>query len=211
MDENITEKEQLEKLRKWWDENGNFVVAGLVLGAVILFGWNYYKKHRINQAENASALHEALMEAIDADDPVAAQAAATQLQSAYGRTAYARQAPLALAKLHAEAGDLDAAAEALRKVVDSGGDVAEVARLRLARLHVAAGRPQEALDLLAGQAGEHFGPLYDEVRGDAHAALGDRAAAQSAYQSALDAAGTALDRGYVQMKLDSLGLAQASE
>ena len=32
MDELLSEKEQVEKLRQWWKENGPFVIGGLVLG-----------------------------------------------------------------------------------------------------------------------------------------------------------------------------------
>lgn len=206
MDEYLTEKEQLAAARKWWDENGRFVISGLVLGAAIIFGWNYYGNQKVTKSTNASMLHESLMRAVESNNLDAAQAARDELHATYASSPYTEQAALALAKLYAEAGDLEKSAAALRDALSARPQIAMVARLRLARLLVTQGKAQEALDLLNASPGTSFGPLFDEVRGDAQAALGNREAAAQAYRAALDSPASVLDRSFVQMKLDALGL-----
>jgi predicted negative regulator of RcsB-dependent stress response len=36
-----TEEEQVEALKRWWKENGQATLAGLVLGIIVILGWNY--------------------------------------------------------------------------------------------------------------------------------------------------------------------------
>jgi hypothetical protein len=62
--------------------------------------------------------------------------------------------------------------------------------------------------MLDAKHGEPFSGLYADLRGDAHAAAGRTAEARAAYQEALakfDA--KAQYRNYVQVKLESLGVA----
>ena len=63
-----------------------------------------------------------------------------------------------------------------------------------------------ALDVLDGTDAGEFAPLYDDVRGDALETLGDKAGARDAYQRALDSAAPGVDRAFVRMKLEALGL-----
>ncbi len=209
MDENLTEKEQLEEIAKWWDENKMYVITGLVLGAGVLGGWNYFKTQKLTRAYSASALHSSLADAVASGNADAASAAASQLAGDYGSTPYAALAPLTLAKLHVDNGDLDAAADALSQALDAPAEISYVARLRLARVRLAQDRPSDALTVLEGPAGT-FAPLFAEVRGDAHAALGDKDQAKAAYEKALDSSGGALDRNMIQMKVDALGVGIAS-
>jgi predicted negative regulator of RcsB-dependent stress response len=67
LDEFLSEKEQLERIRAWWRENGWYLVGGAVLGALLLFGWNRYRAHELQQAELASALYDELREAVEAN------------------------------------------------------------------------------------------------------------------------------------------------
>lgn len=205
MDENLTEKEQIENIRKWWDENKTFVITGLALGASVLFGWNYYKQQQLTKAYNASVVQRTLLAAVAGGEADAATSAAQRLTSDFGGTPYAEFAPLAVAKLHVDNGDLDAAATALEPALNSPGDLALIARARLARIRIAQARGQDALDLAGIEAGE-YKPLFDEIRGDAYAQLGQAQEAHDAYSEALDSDGTAVDRNYVQVKMAALGL-----
>ena len=64
MDELLSEKEQLEQLRTWWSDYGFYVVGGVVLGALILFGFNYYQNARNTAQEEASIQYDAVSGAI---------------------------------------------------------------------------------------------------------------------------------------------------
>jgi predicted negative regulator of RcsB-dependent stress response len=50
VDEYLSDNEQVERLRTWWRENGWFVIGGVALGFLALFGWRQYGEYRIGQA-----------------------------------------------------------------------------------------------------------------------------------------------------------------
>ena len=211
MSEYQTEEEQIAQLRKWWQENGATLLIGVALGGALLFGWNYWKSYKVRYATQASELHEQMLASLTRGDREEFNALNQRLQNDFGKSPYAAMAPLALAKLHVDAGDLAAAANALEAAASGDDEIASVARLRLARVRIAQGQPQDALSALSRGGNGHFAPLYDEVRGDAHAALGDVDAARSAYQRALDSEETGVDRTFVRIKLDALGPAADSQ
>ena len=49
-----TEEQQVEALKEWWAENGRAIIAGVVLGGVVIGGWGWWQSHRENQAVAAS-------------------------------------------------------------------------------------------------------------------------------------------------------------
>ena len=54
--EDLTEKEQLDAFRAWWAENGSYVIGGVVVGMLIIFGWNRWQTSIENREVAASAL-----------------------------------------------------------------------------------------------------------------------------------------------------------
>ena len=60
MDDLLSEKEQIEQIRTWWSEYGNYVIGGVLAGAIGLFGYNYYQNSQMNARLEASALYESL-------------------------------------------------------------------------------------------------------------------------------------------------------
>ena len=51
MDENLTDNERVEQLKAWWRENGWFLIGGVALGALALFGWNQYTAYAITDSK----------------------------------------------------------------------------------------------------------------------------------------------------------------
>ena len=49
MDINQTEEQQVEAIKKFWHDNGNAVIAGLVIGLGGFIGFNLYKDHKLEQ------------------------------------------------------------------------------------------------------------------------------------------------------------------
>ena len=45
MDVYKTEEEQVEAIKKWWQENGKSIIAGVVIGITAIFGWRAYDSH----------------------------------------------------------------------------------------------------------------------------------------------------------------------
>jgi predicted negative regulator of RcsB-dependent stress response len=64
-----TEEEQLEALKRWWQENGRGIVLGVVLALGLGFGWQAWQTNQQTAAENASILYQQLLQALASPDP----------------------------------------------------------------------------------------------------------------------------------------------
>lgn len=206
--EELSEKEQLDAMRSWWQENGRYVIGGVMLGVAMLVGWNQWRGGIAETETAASALYEDVMSATGVGNLDAASVAATELFADYAATIYAAQARLAMARLYMDKGRDQDAADVLRVLVESGGDteIQLIGRLRLAKVLLYQDKAEEVVDLLQGQ-GEHaFAARYSEVLGDAYTALGSYAEAEAAYTVALldDPAVRTVDNALIQLKLNDL-------
>lgn len=203
-----SEKEQLEALRTWWQENGLYIGAGVVLTIALLVGWSYWKQQNEQSAAAASALYESLVSDVAEVQVEPAEAKAAEMQTEYGDTVYAEQARLAMAKLYMSVGRDQDAAEQLRALLAAEGSepLRMIGRLRLARILLYQERPQEVVDLLAGHGDTAFAARYAETLGDAYTALGRFDEAREAYTAALagDPQAPTVDVALVRMKINDL-------
>ena len=206
MDEFLSEKEQIEQIREWWRENGWYLIGGVALGVLILFGWNRFNAYQDAQAEAAGALYVEVRQAIMDDAPGDARNLLAQLRESYPGSPYTDQAGLVVAVMRMDAGQLNGARDELRYVMEETSDpeLSLIARLRLARVLAQQEAYDEALATLDVDSGS-FSGRYSEVRGDIHVALGDPVSARAAYTAALITEESNLvDRNLVQMKLEDL-------
>lgn len=203
MDELLSEKEQIERMRAWWSEYGFYVVGGIVLGAAILFGLNYYQTEQIKAQEEASALYDALTEKVAGDDLEGAEVEAAELATAHGNSSYAAQSKLAMARLYMDKNRDQDAADALRDLMAMDGveNFKHVGRVRLAKILLYQDKAEEVLTLLDGQDNVAFAARYAETRGDAYVALGRFADARRSYEAALQEQVPTIDQGLVQLKM----------
>jgi predicted negative regulator of RcsB-dependent stress response len=44
-----TDEEQLEQIKEWWQRNGMPLLAGAGLALVLVFGWQFWQKHQVDQ------------------------------------------------------------------------------------------------------------------------------------------------------------------
>ncbi len=208
-----TEEEQIEAIKKWWQENGKQTVVALV---VVLGGWFGYQGYESNQratGEAASAVYQqvlTLQNSESQEDKGQRQVLLDKLQSEYGSTVYAQFAGLFKAKDAMEAGDLAAAATELEAVKANASDEAlrHLATVRLARVYVAQEKLDEALALLNADNTAAFSAEYFETKGDALRAKGDLDAARDAYSQAyVEAQRIGANNPVLKMKLDDLAVA----
>ena len=206
MDDLLSEKEQIDKMRAWWSDNGLYVIGGIVLGAAILFGINYYQSQSVTEEVAASALYDELTLQVTGGNAEAAEATAAELDSDYGNSSYAAQSKLAMARLYMDKNRDQDAAEALNGLLAMDGfeHLKHVARIRLAKILIYQGKPEEVLSLLEGQENAAFAARYAEERGDALVALDRYDEARAAYQAALEEAQPTVDQGLIQLKLMDL-------
>jgi predicted negative regulator of RcsB-dependent stress response len=203
VDELLSEKEQIERMRAWWSDYGFYVIGGVVLGAAILFGLNYYQSAQVAAQEEASAMYDTLTENVAGGDLEAAEASAADLDAAHGNSSYAAQSKLAMARLYMDKNrDVDAAGTLQSLLAMQGFEnLKHIGRVRLARILLYQDKAEEVLALLDGQDDAAFAARYAETRGDAYAALGRFAEARNAYETALQESVPTIDQGLVQLKL----------
>jgi predicted negative regulator of RcsB-dependent stress response len=187
VDDLISEKEQIEQLRSWWSEYGGYVIGGLALGIALLAGLNYYTNSKLEAQLEASVLYESLTQHVVSGSLEAAETVADDLGTNYAATSYAPQAQFAMARLYMDKNRDQDAADALSGIIASEADeeLKFVARARLARVLLYQNKAQEVVDMLEGQQSEAFGPVYQELLGDAYHALGRVEDAQAAYQGVM--------------------------
>lgn len=209
-----TEEEQLAQIKEWWQRNGMPLLLGAGLALVLVFGWQFWQRHQLNQTHGASSLYQQLLNAsLDAGEVDAAEVArlGNLLQKEFAGTHYAQYGSLFVAKVAVESGRLDEAAAELQKVVDKPADetLAELARQRLARVLAAQNKVEEALKLLEGEANKAFAASREELKGDLLVQLGREEDAHSAYTRAKEALSQDAAVGGLQLKLDDLARGEA--
>jgi predicted negative regulator of RcsB-dependent stress response len=154
VDEYLSDKEQAERLRLWWRENGWFLIGGVAIGLLALYGYRQYFAYQDRQSENAAALYASIRTATDGGDTEAAETVFAQLRNDYPEHAYTYQAALLIAGKEVVTAP-DSATEKLRLAMEQSDDpeLAMVARLRLARVLAYREQYQDALALLNVRSG----------------------------------------------------------
>jgi predicted negative regulator of RcsB-dependent stress response len=194
MDDYLSEKEQWEALKRWIRENGLWMVAGVVVGAAAIGGWQWRGAHIDKVNAEASAKYQQLVSALGRNEVGGAMAILGELERDYSSTPYVDQGKLAAARVYVETNQLDRAVQELQAVSQHSNDkqLATVARMRLARVQIAQQKPDDALATLNGVDPGAFAPRLHEIRGDALLAKGDKAGALAEYRVArsMDTAGS---------------------
>ena len=212
MDEYLSERQQVDWLRQVIRENAPWAVASVVLTAAGFFGYFQFQGWRDRQSVAASQKYEAALDLLAKGDADGAQKLTKELRDSYGRTPYSDLAALALARFDVETGKLGDAAGMLEDVVKHSRDedLAMVARLRLARVERADGKPDAALATLAAAPAGATTPAFADVRGDVLLDKGDTAGALAAWREALAAKSAGVNRELVELKIASVESAAPS-
>jgi len=210
-----TDEEQLEAIKRWWDENGTSILVGAVLAVGGVLGYQAWQNHVQTKGETAAAIYDDMVDQVRLESPLQSrdeesistvQFLASRLKEEHGGSTYAHFAALFLAQLAVEAGDLQKAEAELSWVIEDGIDdsIAPIARIRLARVQSGLGNHDEALATLGGfEPGEHL-PSWAETKGDIHYARNEKDEARAAYQRGLDALENPASRPMLRMKFEDL-------
>jgi len=204
----LSEREQIEQVRGWFRENAPWAIGGLVIGLGMIIGYQQFQAWRERQAMTANQKYSAVLEALGRADHGAATRLVAELRADYARTPYADLGELGLARFEVESNQLADAERHLESVMQSSRDpeLKLIARLRLARVQRADGKPDLAVATLAAAPAGADSAAYAEVRGDALADKGDRSGALAAWRASLAATAEGSgDRELLELKIGSLG------
>ncbi len=183
MSDYLTDEEQVARLRAWWESNGTALIVGVVLVVLGVVGWRWYQSSVEERVTRGSDLYIQWLEA----GKDARQRLAELIAQEAGSTAYHSFVLLQGARDAVEAGDLPLAQSQLDKAIEAAPaqELADLARLRLARVLFDLDRADDALETLRQIRGDGYRSLAAELKGDIHLSRGERAEAHEAYASAL--------------------------
>ena len=202
-----TEEQQVEAIKSYWQENGNMIIAGIVLGFAGFIGFNLYKDNVLDNEVAVSDSYQTLIEN-SATDKAAFSENAQKFISENADTSYASLTALALAKEAADKKDWQGAETQLTAALKSAPSesIKGIVSLRLARVQIQQEQFEQALATLAKPLPESFKAGIEEVKGDTYLLQGKKELARNAYQAAIAADGLAGSPS-LQMKLDDLATA----
>ena len=206
MDDYLSEKEQWEWVKTQVRENAPAVLLAIVLAVAAVFGWRWWQGRQDARDLEAGGRYMRMVQSLEHGDSTQTLVLLGELERDYAGSPYTDQARLLAARMYVDEAQLDHAAAALAAVAEHSKDreLAQVARLRLARVQIAQGKADSALATLAATpATGAFATLYHEVRGDAYYAKGDKAAALNEYRSA-QTAGEGTDAALLGLKIADL-------
>lgn len=217
-----SDEEQVEALRRWWQNNGRALLLGVGLAVAVVIGWDAWKQQQGKLAESLSTDYQHLLDTagepgrrLDEVRYTTAQHLAEQIKARGKRTVYAGHAALLMARVALEQGDGERARQELEWAYAQAfdDDMRRLAGLRLAQVLFGAGDTEAALAVLDRQrdAG-YLTAAYQQLRGDLLLARDERAAALAAYQAAMDtlaAEGGQFSR-VLELKRDALRQADAA-
>jgi predicted negative regulator of RcsB-dependent stress response len=202
----LTDDEQLDAVKRAFLDYAPWIVGGLIVGAGLLFGWRYYEGRQTDRALRAAAEFGQMTAAMQAEDRKKSRDLAATLVKDFANTPYADQAQLAIARMNVEDGRPADAVAPLTLVMNGSKDpqLKQIARLRLARVLIDQGKPDEAIKLLGQDTPASFAGRFHEVRGDALYAKKDIPGAVKEYNAALGAADAGADAALLDLKLADL-------
>ncbi len=207
-----TDDEQLDELRQFWAQYGKTLIAGVLLGLIVVAGWLGWQNWQGRQQTAAALQFHQIEQLIRASQPQAAMEAARQLATDHQGSIYAVLALLIAGKEAMAQNDFAKAEIYLRDAMKNTKEPALIAlaQLRLAKAQWAAKAPDQALTTLASpKPPAPYAAAFADLTGDIQASQKNWAAARAAYEQALQS-GEA-QGGFIQIKLDNLPAATPKE
>lgn len=203
----LNEEEQLQLLKRWWENYGNTVVTVVLLIGAVFAVYNWWGNRVAKINIQASGLYEQLLVSVSSSDKDATIATTDLLVKEYPQSVYASLAKLFEAKEKVHAGDLESAEKSLQWTIDrsSSQAIKQIAMIRLARIYLAQNQYTKADHLLANAEDKTFEPLIQELKGDVTLAQGHPEKARDQYVQAQEGLQKQhINNALLQMKINSL-------
>lgn len=207
----LTDEEQAERLKAWWDKNGTSLVVSLVVAVAAVVGWRYYQAYSTDQANSASEAFRSYLEARAAAEPVDEYLAV--IDGDHEGSTYHVFTLLYRAADQVQEDDWEEALALLERAVELADErnVRDNARYRAAKLLYQLDRLDACAEQLAAIRSPGLAAQVAELSGDVAYARGDVEAAREAYQRAVEAARQEPGRVFPGVGLTELKLASLVE
>lgn len=204
----LQEQEQLDQIKHFWSTWGTPITWVLIAILGGLAAWNGYRLWQGRQAQQATALADAVELAARGGDLARVEQAMGDLKSGYGGTLQAGQSGLLAAKVLAEAGKWEEARGMLAWVAEKTPDEGykALARLRLAAVLIEQKSYDDALAQLSGSFPAEFAATVADRKGDVLVLQDKKQEAITEYRRAWKAFDERIEyRRLVEAKLNALG------
>lgn len=204
MSDHQSEEQQVEAIKAFWGENGNSIIAGLVLGFAGFIGYGYYNDHKLAAEINTSEAYQSVVE-LAATDEKAYLEAGEKFINDNSESSYSALTALSLAKEAAGHKDWSKVESYLKTAIEktNNAGLKGIATVRLARVQIELEQYDTALTTLSATLPASFKASIEEVKGDAYLKQDKVELARNAYQAAIDASEESASPT-LQMKLDDL-------
>lgn len=204
----LTDEEQAERLKRWWEQNGTSLIVAVALAVAAVLGWRYYQGYTVDRDNAASAAFVAYEEARAIGEPVSDLL--TTIDTEYAGSAYHVFSLFYRAADQVREEDWEEALAYLERAAELAdvGVIEDTARYRAAKVLYQLQRFDRALEQLAMIGSAGFEAAAAELSGDIHVAQNDLDAAAEAYSAGVEAARRDPERtpgvAMLELKLASL-------
>lgn len=186
MAEFLNEHEQVEMIKNFWKRYGNAIIAMIVAVIILMLGWHYWQNRQYAKLAAASVAYQELLQVSGDKNITAIVMQAQNLMQDFPKTPYATMAAFILVNEQVAANQLDKASSNLKWVLQHSNspEFKAIASLRLARIMLAQGQADKAIELLKSPP-KGFIAAFNLIKGDAYVQQNNAAAAFKAYQNAI--------------------------
>lgn len=200
---NSTEEQQFNEAKNWFKKNGTPILLAICVVAGASFGWQFWKKHQIEVAQQTSENYQQVLDSYLQNPDKHAPLVEKFISENQGT--YVVFAQLEQARQAANKGDFVAVKSQLEKALAASEDATlqNVIRFRLALVEYQLGNFDGALAVLANLKDSAWDLRKQILVGDVLTAKGDKAAAKSAYEQA-KANASEQDKMLIDIRLNNL-------
>ena len=205
----LEEQEQLDQLKHFWRQYGNWITWALIVVLGAFAAWNFYQRWQLSQASQAAALYDELERVAKAADLPKLDRVMGDMKEKFPATTYAQQAAFLSAKAYFEAGKIEQAKASLSWVAEKSSDPGyqSIARLRLAAVLMESKAYDDAFKQLNGTFPDEFAALVADRKGDIFSLQGKKTESRAEYEKAYGTLGDRSEyRRLVEVKLNALGV-----
>ncbi len=201
MSDYLSDEEQVERLKRWWNENGFVLIASILAALLGIGGWNFYSSYQENVGRNSSEFLKKYLES----EPDKRKGIVVTLSEDYTGSAAHVLALFDQAKRKISNGETLEAERLFQEVLEISDEVLlrDLSLIRLAKIQYELEKTEDALAALAKVKTRGFLSWALELKGDIHISRSEVELAYQSYERAVKELGEGVVRPLLKMKLDN--------